>query len=173
MRRKFQKPARRMLRAFAFAAICATAFAVTAKAQSPEKFERVAPAKPQPAPSAAPRSGDPLMNEVIRKAQGREREDGFCARVSWPVTAGRFDGVRKAGSSGGFVPWTEQDSGKLFLCGVWRVSAETVRQGIRVRRATSWACMVPGGSCGAFGPFDLCQNRSGEWVTTTNLSECK
>jgi len=105
------------------------------------------------------------VDEVIRKAQGRERENGFCARVSWPVMAGRFDGVRKASSSGGFVPWTEQDSGKLFLCGVWRVSAETARQGIKVRRATSWACMVSAGSCGAFGPFDLCLNRSGEWVT--------
>lgn len=59
--------------------------AAGARAQSPDKFERVAPPKAQPAaprePSAAPLARTEEMRVMMRKAELRESEDGSCAKV--------------------------------------------------------------------------------------------
>jgi hypothetical protein len=84
-------------------AAIAAVISYPALAQSPEKFERVVPAKSQPAvprpapakpavkpaepapPAVVPLDQQPLVAELMRKAESGEQENGICDRGGWPV----------------------------------------------------------------------------------------
>ena len=100
------RPINRFLRA-ALIAELALAMPVPSFAQGVDKYQevrkpgvqpRTAPTKPaakpaepaEPAPPATPPALDrqPLVIELMRKAQAREDENGFCLRTNWSDPSG-------------------------------------------------------------------------------------
>jgi uncharacterized caspase-like protein len=80
-------------------------------------------------------SGDGLVRELMRKAQAKETENGFCARVKWPNVEGDHrPKVSKAGRSGVVLYKVS------YGCGVVRVNGETIEKGRRVRTTSIWEC---------------------------------
>jgi len=101
------------------------------------------PAAPKPQPGATPASPAPTdqqaqVRELVRKAEAREAENGFCARVKWPDR-----GLALTGTEAGVHP--PSGTGTIWhaagrACGVWRGDGETNEGGFRVRSYTIWFC---------------------------------
>jgi uncharacterized caspase-like protein len=117
-----------------------------APAQPPApKAQPSAPEKP-----SAPQSGDPLVRELIRKGTAREKENGFCAKVSWPPYYGSYCELEKmlGDRSSGLV----STSGVGIVsssCVVTQISAETREGGKRYRFFQQWYCSSQGCSSGS------------------------
>ena len=96
------------------------------------------PARPQP--GAAPGLGDALARELVRKARGREREDGFCTRVGWPVRNPTPE-VLAVLPPGGVVLYR-----MTRFCGLVRAGRATLHNGIW-KRSMTWSSCEAGGIC--------------------------
>ena len=132
-----------------------------ARAQNPEKFERVVPPKAptvQPkAPTAPPVQRSPIIQELMRKAQAKAQEDGFCATM--PQTKAETDDAFYANASAG----TEKQFSfrhplleRKYYCGLRRVTAVVMEKGKRCVLELAWAC-VGEGACD-HGRMKWCDN---------------
>jgi hypothetical protein len=117
------------------------------------------PARPPVRPPAADR--DPLIDELLRKANAGESEGNFCARVSWPP-----------GNSTTYVAWLEaavvgSTKANTFKGGVDcqfdRVTQVFQQNGRKCVRYTWHACQR-GKNCG-IGNAVACKQPNGNWDT--------
>ena len=135
-----------------------TAIATPSPAQNPEKFERVVPAKPQPGPPPAPADRQAMVRELMRKAQANERENGFCARVTWP--RGSLDTI--ASRPAGELAVYKYSDGS---CNAARLGASFrhARDGKPCRWITIYQC-DKGGSCEVNVRPAMCEYSPGTWI---------
>ena len=152
--------------AMAFGAMALVFAAPPGLAQGSGKFERTQPAAPTPAAPAAPAPADPLIRELMRKAQAKESENGLCARVA------DKDGARlyqdpdlhfyKRRPAGSTIQYSRRNAflGKV-TCGLYRVASVFTMKGRRCVRIDHWNC-VAGEACGA-GRATECENASGNY----------
>lgn len=119
--------------------------AASARAQSPEKFERVVPAKP-PATAPAPQANlPPLAREAMRKARAGESGDGFCATVPQQATPEAVFFAKPAGTAelyrsySGFIG--------ADTCGYKRIAAVFAEKGKRCVHMDIWGCYGNSKAC--------------------------
>jgi hypothetical protein len=148
------------------AGCAAVAAAADARAQSPDKVERVVPraqpAAPKPAPSPDQQS---QIRELMRKAQAGEPENGFCSRVNWPsrgtLTANNI-WLTLVPATGGTVLQRDKAFG-LELCAVRRISGISTESGRKTRTIEAWACMTDGKPCQT-QRTRMVENAPGAWA---------
>jgi hypothetical protein len=127
-----------------------------AHAQSPEKFEQVAPRaqpaapKPQPraapakppepaptpaAPALVPLDQQPPVVELKRKAKAKEAENGFCLGVSWPHPSQttKLDAI---------VAGTLDHYRSDTSCGLTQAMSVVTEEGRRCVNMIIWRCRI-------------------------------
>ena len=150
----------------ALIAAFALAMPVPTLAQGIDKYQdvpkpRVAPAPAPPKARAAPVfiEQQPLVVEVMRKAQAKEAENGFCARTNWRTltpqeTDAAFDrdvtGSRRVHNNVARPPTG---------CGFMRTLEVFEEAGRRCLRNASWQCPVAG-RCN-YSLHKFCKNSDG------------
>ena len=138
--------------------------AAAARAQNPEKFERVVPAKPSAAvPSGGMPPGLPAhAQEAVRKAQANAAEGGVCARFAWADTwesrHAHFDQAAPGAVRLGRTTVAFDGSER---CSVEQFGSVFQRDGRRCVVARIWGCKV-GGDCGT-GMNRYCKDPSGNY----------
>lgn len=149
------------VRIFGLCAIALAFAAPPALAQGSGKFERAQPAAPQgPATPAAPVPADPVIRELMRKAQARESEAGLCGRLTDKDGGADFNLFprRPAGSTHQF----SRHNGFIgrVTCGLYRIAAAFSTKGKRCILQEEWICYA-GQTCSA-ARVTMCEISPGE-----------
>jgi hypothetical protein len=94
----------------------------------------------------------PLIDEIVRKAEAGASEDGFCSRTGWPAGS-NFEGYLahlKAAKAGTWKVSTFEN-GSCQLDRVTRVRRENGRKCVEYSR---WTCSRPQNKCGKGNTVD-------------------
>lgn len=135
---------------------CALA-AGDARAQSPEKFERVVPSTPRP---MGPTHSSPVIQELVRKAQAKAPEDGFCAKMpaTWTPNPNNVFLAKPAGAEHQFHG---QPPIGPKTCGLQRITAVVMDKGKRCVIVIRWLCSV--GQVCEYGREKHCDDGAGNY----------
>ncbi len=101
------------------------------------------------------------IDEIVRKAEASEPEDGFCAGTGWPPGDSR-DGFTAFLKSAAVKSW-KINSFKNGSCTLDRVTRVHQENGGKCVTYSGWTC-APGKTCGTYKTVD-CLNRQGVFVT--------
>lgn len=100
-----------------------------------------------------------MIAEVVRKAQGREAESGFCTTTGWRVeTAETHDSnivIYDSGTVGSSKTFINRARGQTDYCAYLRIAQVFSEGGQRCVRTHIWYCSV-GKTC-AFSKFKGCR----------------
>ena len=133
--------------------------AAAAPAQPPAPAPKAQPAAPDK-PGPAPIDRQAQIREIIRKADAKEPEDGFCSRVTWP-------------NEGWGGPETAQRRAGQFLfsispalCMAMRIDSEFLSaDGKPCKRLTHYACWRGTVKCSTHrDALAICRQSDGRWT---------
>ena len=102
------------------------------------------------------------MAELVRKAEARERENGHCATLAWPVrdSLDPFYAFLDEGRQGG-IYLAKLQIGNIRGCSYYRMDATYTDQGRKCARPMGWAC-TEGAAC-AVSRAAWCRRSDGTW----------
>ena len=155
---------------FAAVAVIATSNASPSLSQNPEKFERVVPAKPQPAAPTA----DALAREVMRKALAKQPSGDICTKLNWRKVSGSGDELDRQILS--TLPPTatttyylEMNRDFINSCVAQQASADFREDGLRCKRVIRMYCSQLSSMNCWRSAFVACQAASGLWWKKRDL----
>jgi hypothetical protein len=98
------------------------------------------------------------IDEIVRKSEAREVENGFCSRTGWP-NGSNWEGYKKFLTTAAVGSWkvNTYDNGNCELDRVTRVHQE---RGAKCVSYSLWTC-TRGGACGTGATVD-CLEPSGQ-----------
>lgn len=107
------------------------------------------------------RAGTDKVREILRKAEAKEAESGFCRGIGWvPGDGASYERFLEQAAAGSNKTNTFKNGQN---CQYDRVDAVFRKDDIRCVSYTWWACSG-GGSCGR-GSAIACKNRQSGWDT--------
>jgi len=102
--------------------------------------------------------GDPFIDEIMRKANAAEPDDGFCRRAPWPTTDSQGEHMFLERADPGSAEAAKFASG---ACSYTRITDVYRGQNGRCVRYTWWACQ-PGKTCN-LGESHFCKGPDGRY----------
>jgi hypothetical protein len=105
---------------------------------------------------------DALLRELIRKAEAREPENGFCATTNWPPTEPKRNDAMREQATVGLRSVDTHNNGAI--CSSLLVTEVLFRGGRKCLRYNYWVC-ERGSACGTGKSLD-CKQADGYWNRT-------
>jgi hypothetical protein len=110
---------------------------------------------------------DSMIRELVRKANAREQESGFCARTGWPSGESR-DGFTEFLRGAALNSWKVNTFRNKTVCNLDRVTKVHQENGGKCVTYDGWVCDKDKG-CSVYKTVD-CLDRNGKFVTRRNAN---
>ena len=111
------------------------------------------------------------MSELVRKAEAREQEKGYCGTLGWPIRGSLdpFYAFLDLGQPGGIYLAKLQTS-TVRGCSYYRMGGVFMDQGKKCACTVGWAC-TEGAGC-VVSRATWCRNPDGRWSWGAEQARC-